>query len=268
MTALTERQQREKEYYNQFAASFNPEKDEVDLAPVLGPLSGEEFRPWNSYWAVYQMAHENFKEGAKMLDFGSGPGENALRFAKLGYDVSGFDISDANVEISKKLFSKRGEKGDFIVSSAESLPYEDESFDVIIGIDILHHVDIPQSLNEIHRILKTGGKAIFREPVEVPFLDWIRNTRPVLAFAPKEVSFERHITEDERKLNFKDEEVLSRVFPKMKKRHFSLFSRFDKFYREGSDPSASFLERLDYWLIKNVPVLGLLGGTVIYELEK
>lgn len=267
-TAMTERQKREKEYYNEFATQFDVSKHPIDMSPITGPMSGKEKRPWNSYWSIYSMAIDTYTTGAKLLDFGTGPGDNALRFATIGYEVEGFDISDANIAIAQKIFQANKKKGNFQVSFAEKLPYQDNNFEIIVGIDILHHVDIPKSIKECHRVLKPGGKAFFREPVEVPFLDTIRNTKLVKMFAPKEASFEKHITEDERKLNQIDEIVLSKQFPKMKKHYFFLFARFDKFYRDGEDPTPSIMEKLDYLLMKYLPFMKKLGGTVIYELEK
>jgi len=89
--SLTERQKREQSYYNQFAEMFTLNEN-IDFSPILG----KERRPWNSYWYIYQLAEEAAagKVSPKLLDFGSGPGENALRFAKLGYEVEGFDISE------------------------------------------------------------------------------------------------------------------------------------------------------------------------------
>lgn len=268
MSNMTERQKREKNYYNQFATQFDVSKHPIDMSPITGPLSGKERRPWNSYWAIYAMAIDNFKKGSRLLDFGTGPGDNALRFANIGYEVEGFDISDANIEIAKKIFKANGKKGKFQVSFAESLPYSSEHFDLIVGIDILHHVDIQKSIKECYRVLKVGGKAFFREPVEVPFLDFIRNTKLIRLFASKESSLERHITEDERKLNQFDEKIIKTQFQKMKKYYYFLFARFDKFYRNGEDPRASIMEKIDYLLMKYFPFLKRLGGTIIYELEK
>lgn len=267
-TTLTDRQKRERDYYNQYAELSAGSFQKVDVSPVVNVMEGKETRPWNSYWAMYKFAIDNFKTGDKLLDFGSGPGENAFRLATIGYFVEGFDISEKNVELSKKLFAEQGKSGNFQVSSAEILPYQDENFNIIIGIDILHHVDIELSIRECYRVLKTGGKAYFREPVDVGILDRIRETKLVKFFAPKKTSFELHITEDERKLNASDEKIINNVFPKMKKHYFFLFARFDKFYRRGSDPRPSILEKLDYFLFKTFPFLKKLGGTVIYELEK
>ncbi|MBA2406073.1 MAG: class I SAM-dependent methyltransferase [Bdellovibrionales bacterium] len=268
MTALpelTERQIREKEYYNQYAVSFDLNR-QIDFSPV----TTQEKRPWNSYWAVYHLAAEYYSPNALMLDFGSGPGDNAMRFAKIGYKVEGFDISDSNVQVSKLVFEKHGyaDKGNFQVAPAEVLPYPDNHFDFIAGVDILHHVDIARSINETRRVLKPGGVAVFREPLEVPLLDFIRNTWLVKLFAPKTKSFELHITEDERKLNNKDIVIIKEIFPNMVLKRYFLFARFDKFFREGSDPQPSVLEKIDFFLMKKIPVLKYLGGVVIFVLKK
>lgn len=260
---LTDRQQREKEYYEQYSQSFDASQ-EVDFSPVL---SGE-LRPWNSYWSIYQLAQEQFGVGKALLDFGSGPGDNALRFAKIGYDVSGFDISEGNVAIANHLFNKYQMAGSFQVSSAEKLPFKEESFDVIAGVDILHHVDIRQSMLECLRVLKKGGSAFFREPLEVDLLDKLRNTSLVKMIAPKDKSFEHHITEDERKLNSNDLKIIEEIFPNMITKRYFFLARLDRFYRKGSDPAPSLLEKLDSFLFKICPPLKNLGGVVIIILKK
>lgn len=262
---FTERQKREKEYYDEYVSKYDLNRD-IDLSPVLF----QEQRPWNSYWALYHLAGKNHQEGARLLDFGSGPGDNALRFSHLGYQIEGFDISDSNVEVSRRLFKKYNKPtaANFQVAPAEALPYPDKHFNMIAGIDILHHVDIPLALGECHRVLKAGGIAVFREPIEVPFLDWVRNLTVVKWVAPKEKSFELHITEDEKKLNDQDLIQIQKVFPNTRIERFFLLARFDKFFRQGSDPSSSYLERIDFWLMKNIPFLDRLGGVVLITLRK
>jgi ubiquinone/menaquinone biosynthesis C-methylase UbiE len=266
---LSERQLREKEYYDEYAKSYNLDQN-VDFSPIDGPIQGTERRPWNSYWDLYEMSILAYKPGHKILDFGSGPGENALRFARVGYQVEGFDISDANVAVSNRLFDKyqMSDKANFQVAGAEELPYADNTFETIVGIDILHHVDIPRAVRECKRVLKSGGVAIFREPIEVPLLDWIRNTKLVRLFAPKEKSFELHITEDERKLNQEDVRILKEIFPQMEIKRYLLLARFDKFIRDGEDPRPSTLEKIDHFLMKYIPGMKYFGGVATFILRK
>lgn len=274
---LSERQQREKAYYEQYAAKFDLES-EVDLEPALGPLTGRERRPWNSYWRTYELPINHFisrlkDERAKaptLLDFGCGPGDNALRFASAGFHIKGFDISEGNISISRNLFAKNqmSERAEFSVGTAEKLGHADESFEAVVGIDILHHVDIPKAIREVKRVLRPGGIAIFREPIEVPLLDWIRNTALIRKIVPNVASLNAHITEDERKLNQGDVAILREAFPNMRMEKFLIFSRFDRFIRRHGQKNPSLLEKIDYALCRFIPGLKNLAGGVIFILEK
>lgn len=265
LTGLSDRQRREKDYYDQYAVKLKTNRT-VDLSPV----TSDEQRPWNSYWEIYALARRYFNEGMTILDFGCGPGDNALRLAKIGYTVIGLDISPNNIKLAQELFSNNPwtKESKFEVSTAEKLPYANETFDVISGIDILHHVDIKKSLEECHRVLKAGGVAIFREPIEVPLLDMIRNSWAVRLLAPKDKSFENHITEDEAKLTNKDLDLIRSIFPKIEIKRYFILARLDRFYRNGADPTPSILEKIDYWLIRNFPGYNKLGGAIVINLKK
>jgi len=45
------------------------------------------------------------------------------------------------------------------------ISFKDESFDLVVGKEVLHHLDVGIVAAEINRILKKGGKAIFVEPL-------------------------------------------------------------------------------------------------------
>lgn len=262
---LTGRQQRELEYYEKYSTSF-------DANQILNfePVTSKSKRPWNSYWSVFHLAEKCFEPGDTLLDFGSGPGVNALMFAQLGYEVEGFDISESNVYISQKLAEKYDldKKAFFLTCQAEKLVYPDNHFNFIAGIDILHHVDIEKAMKECRRVLKSGGVAVFREPIEVPFFDKVRNCALVRFFFPNNKSFELHITEDERKLNENDLKIIRSVFPRSKFKRFTVLSRLDRFFRKESDPTPSFLEKMDYFLIRHIPFLKNFGGGLVIFLRK
>ena len=154
------------------------------------------------------------------------------------------------------------------MSTAEELPFIDKSFEIIVGIDILHHVDILRSISEINRVLKDDGIAIFREPMEVPLFDDFRNLSFIRKFFPNEVSIKEHITEDEKKLNFNDIEIIKKVFPKMIIERSLIFSRLDRFFRSSKSSTYSYLERLDFFFVKCFPFLQKLGGAAVIILRK
>lgn len=262
---LTSRQQREREFYEEF--SKNLKDFDVDFEPVLG----KERRPWNSYWFVYEFVAQKFKhQNQRLLDFGCGYGVSSLRYAEIGYEVYGFDISINNINIAKKLAKKYdfNNKTHFSIQIAERLKYPAEFFDVIVGIDILHHVEIEQAVKECLRVLKKDGIAIFREHIEVPIFDKIRKTVFIKRLVPKEKSLDKHITEDERKLIMDDVQIISRIFPQLLLYRFNFLSRLDRFIKKTDDKNSSLLEQVDYFLFKVFPFLKYFGGSVVLILKK
>ncbi len=262
---LTERQQREREYYSQFSDK-NAVKD-ITFDPVLGT----ESRPWNSYWFMYECVLREYQKGRRtLLDFGCGNGASAVRFAKIGFDVCGFDITPNNIELGHSLAEKYGlrDNVDLSVRVAENTSYLDEQFDIIVGIDILHHIEIKVAIKECHRILKNGGVAIFREHVEAPLLDRIRNMQFITKFFSKEKSFDNHITEDERKLVVDDINDIKEVFPNIEIKRFLLFSRIDRFIRKPDNKRPSLLEKIDHFLFTYLPFLRVFGGGVVIVVRK
>src|SRR5262249_39806336 len=155
----------------------------------------------------------------------------------LGYEVFGFDIAPNNIVVAKRLAKKYGfeERTHFIVGVAEECAYPSDSFDLVTGIDILHHVEIPQAVRECLRVLKRGGVAIFQEPIEAPVFDRLRNTRLGKWLVPKTPSYERHITEDEKKLVADDLETIRALCRDLSMRRFRFFSRLDTFFSKDGE---------------------------------
>ena len=254
---LTERQSRERQYYDEFVKRTPPEY--VSFAPV----EGRERRPWNPYWYVADIVRNRFAGPSdRLLDVGCGPGYYSVQFAHVGYDVYGFDISPGNVETAGHLAARYGmaDRTHFALGVAERLDYADHTFDVIVGIDVLHHVEIRAAISECLRVLKRGGVAIFKEPIAAPLVDGVRNTRFGRAIRSNEASFERHITHDERKLTGDDIRLI-KTLCHVEERRFRLASRIDALVGYGF--AASRLEIFDRWALKALPVLGTFAGNVV-----
>ena len=121
-------------------------------------------------------------QGLRILDLGCGHGEQSLNLLGRGACVSGIDISqkyidDAIIAAEKASYSKDRYK--FRVMDAHSLDFSDECFDIVVGRGILHHLDLMVSLEEIHRVLKKGGMALFQEPLAAnPLLKLFRILTP------------------------------------------------------------------------------------------
>ena len=258
---LTDRQLRERRYYDEFVQRTSPDVASLDA------LSGSERRPWNPYWFVTELLQDSFRAPTQqLLDVGCGPGSYAVQLAHLGYEVSGFDISPGNIEAADALARRYGveERTHFSVGAAEHLGYPSGHFDVVVGIDILHHVDIVPTIGECLRVLKRGGFAVFKEPIEVPLFDWLRNTSVGRALAPKDASFEHHITEDERKLTARDLAAIRHACA-VEEHRFRVCSRLEALigHRFQTPTGASRLEIFDRALIGACPPLGAFGGNVV-----
>jgi SAM-dependent methyltransferase len=103
--------------------------------------------------------------GLAVVDLGCGQGEEAVYLAKLGAHVTAIDIATTGIEIARRRASHNGvaDRVNLVVGRVDPTPFPDRSFDVIHGIGIMHHVGVEPSVEEIRRLLKPGGRAVFFE---------------------------------------------------------------------------------------------------------
>ena len=111
----------------------------------------------------------------RVLVVGCGFGDDALRLAKLGAQVSAFDLSADLLFLAKKLANREGLNVSFEQMPAEMLRYDDNFFDCVIARDILHHVDIPLTMSEIVRVSKPNALLVVNEIYSHSFMDRIRH---------------------------------------------------------------------------------------------
>jgi ubiquinone/menaquinone biosynthesis C-methylase UbiE len=99
--------------------------------------------------------------GTRVLEVGCGNGYTLGKYAQAGAEVYGIDVTETAVNISQKRFEYQKLKGDFVVGNAGDLPYEDNFFDCVCSMGVLHHVpDTEKAVVEMHRCLKPGGRLI------------------------------------------------------------------------------------------------------------
>ncbi len=77
------------------------------------------------------------------------------------------NISEAELDEGKSRAKNAKNKPDFRLMDAQDLAFEDNSFDIVFGSAILHHLDFERSLLEIKRVLKPGGVMFFAEPLDM-----------------------------------------------------------------------------------------------------
>jgi SAM-dependent methyltransferase len=108
----------------------------------------------------------------RILDFGSGTGRHTVYLAKLGFEVYGFDWSEAAIRLADQELSKQGVSANLVIwdMNETPLPYADSFFDCVIVIRVLQHTYIERIrriASEIERITKTAGYVY----VDVPTLE-------------------------------------------------------------------------------------------------
>ena len=108
--------------------------------------------PIEDYYSLIR----NISGSLRFLEIGAGMGENSEPILKAGHKLHSTDISSESVEIMKKRFQKYNT---FSAETAdmESLPFEDQSYDVVASSGSLSYGDNYKVLNEIYRVLKSGG---------------------------------------------------------------------------------------------------------------
>ena len=116
-------------------------------------------------------------EGARLLEVGCGPGHLSLRLAsRKGFDVTGLDLDPAMVErataSAERLGNARDRRLSYQVGDVASLPFADDSFDLVVSMLSMHHwADPAAGMSEIGRVLRPGGRALIWDlrPGVVPF---------------------------------------------------------------------------------------------------
>jgi ubiquinone/menaquinone biosynthesis C-methylase UbiE len=130
----------------------------------------------------------------------------------------------------------------------ESLCFDNDSFDLVIGRAILHHLDLSRALPEIHRVLKKNGRGLFIEPLGMnPLINLYRKLTP------------QNHTPDEHPLKNADFQKLS-----------SLVLALARFFEDKSRLS-KLIKRLQDWdntLLRYLPYLKWYCWTTVISFKK
>ncbi len=105
------------------------------------------------------------RRNARVLDVGSGGGNDAVFMAKCGFRVTGVDISAAALKIAEKRAEKAHVEVDWLRGSVLELPIQDETIDFITDRGLFHLIednDRVRYASEFFRVLKNRGRALIR----------------------------------------------------------------------------------------------------------
>jgi len=108
---------------------------------------------------VEKICRDIGKRRPRILDVGCGTGANLQMLANFGA-AEGVDVSSGALDFCRARGLSKVKQG-----AAEALPYEDASFDLVTGLDVVEHLDDDiAGLGEMRRVLRPGGRALLFVP--------------------------------------------------------------------------------------------------------
>lgn len=190
------------------------------------------------------------------MDYGCGSGENSVILSALGSHVTGIDISPELIALSERRMEVTGFRWQARVASAYATGDPDNSFDVVFGAAILHHLDVGDAAQEISRILNPGGRAIFSEPIRDSGI-----LRRLRAITPVPV---RNASPGEYPLTTAKINEFSSSFEFVRSRRFS--SPWGRLISRLGYDRHRLIDHLDIWINNNLT--GRLAAFEVFELRK
>ncbi|SRR5258706_185519 len=235
--------------------------NEIAHGKKLASGGAEEIWNWSSpagqkradRRANYFIELAKVKQGNKVLEIGCGTGLFTQKFFDATQaEITAIDISQDLLDEAKKNLPQVNFKKD----DAMNLSFADETFDVVFGSSILHHLDFEPALKEIFRVMKKGGRMIFAEP----------NMLNPQIFVQKNIPFIKKWLGDS-----PDETAIVRwsFRRKMEKQGFTAVKIFPYDFLHPSTPE--FLIPLVQGtgkVVEKIPVLNEIAGSVIIYGEK
>ena len=140
------------------------EKDPIKFyrLPVIGRM----------YQQRIELCLEQLTGGQSVLEVGFGSGVSFLNLSQLYQEIHGLDLT-ADVRQVGEMFASLGIQTELRNGSVLEMPYPDQSFDTVLLISILEHLqpyEQHQAFREIWRVLKPGGQVVYGVPVERPLM--------------------------------------------------------------------------------------------------
>lgn len=143
-------------------------------------LDFSESVPYSAIEAAIHMnrylSAKNYVSGKRVLDVACGEGYGSKLLKDWGAkEVVGVDISGEAIAKAKETFGTQGGIT-FLQHTCETLPFDADSFDVIVSFETIEHVDNPERfLREIARVLRFNGTAVISCPNDYAYEEHVEN---------------------------------------------------------------------------------------------
>jgi SAM-dependent methyltransferase len=244
--SLSDKNIREKEFHNKLQSKSSGRFENIFYKAIYN--SNEDFFNFLKLNSI----------NSEILDYGCGVGNSIKKV--IDYNpkkITGIDISEVSIEKAKKITSSNSLINLF-VDNCEKTKFKNNSFDIVYGTGILHHLNIESCLKEIDRILKPKGKLLFIEPLGTnPLINLYRK------LTPKSRSVDEHPLLDE------DFNLIQEKFDNVKIKFYGFLTLvFFPFYKSPSDSIFfKILKKIDQFLFK-FRVFKKLAWSVLITAEK
>jgi SAM-dependent methyltransferase len=135
------------------------------------------------YWAIsdgaadYKRMYQDLARGRDVLEYGCGDSRSFLTLAPAVKSLQAIDISE---EVIQRLKSDNiHDNVSLHVMDAMNLTFPEDSFDLVFGSGIIHHLETETAVREVARVLRQDGRAIFWEPLGLnPLINIYRRLTP------------------------------------------------------------------------------------------
>tara|TARA_Y100000590_G_C15420538_1_gene901224 strand:- start:111 stop:854 length:744 start_codon:yes stop_codon:yes gene_type:complete len=244
---LTEKNIREKQFHNRLHSEKKSRFENIFYKALF-----------NLFDDFYNYLKNNIKN-KDVLDYGCGVGSITEQVANYQpKNILGIDISETSISIAKERSRELNLSIKYQVQNCEATTLSSESFDIIYGGGILHHLDLAKSTIELNRLLRVNGFMIFMEPL---------GTNPLVNLYRKLTPKSRSV--DEHPFVAKDFDFIKSTLGTVTVKYYGFISLlFFMFYR---NPKKSIIFKLfttlDNWIFK-LKFLRFLAWSVLIVAKK
>ena len=244
--SLSEQNIREKEFHNKLQSSSKGRFENIFYKAIL-----------NAWEDFYDFLNLNAKN-SEILDYGCGVGpiiEKVIKFNPK--KITGIDISDVSISKAKEKFVNISSKVELLVDNCEHTNFDNNKFDIVYGLGILHHLQISKCINEISRILKPNGTLLFIEPLGTnPLINFYRFLTP------------RSRSKDEHPLKPRDFNMIKEKFKNVSIKYYGFLTLFFfPLYKSNNSKIFKILVKLDQLLFK-IKIFQYFAWSVLITAKK
>jgi SAM-dependent methyltransferase len=227
--------------------------DQLLLNQIFFRKYAEPEDDWD--WRQYGAKLLGLVKGCRVLDFGCGQGEEAVYLAKMGAHVTAIDISPVGVRLTheRAKLNGVGDRVNAMLMRCDPTEFPSESFDVVHGFGILHHIGLRMGMMEIKRLLKPRGRGLFFEHMN--------NSKLIEQLRPKGKDY----TKGERPLTWKEIQEIRPEFSQVVVKPFHIAARLRRRVRVFNRP---IVKRVDHAVLSALPFMRHFASGIVIYLEK